>query len=245
MKKILIIGATSAIAREVAKIYALQQCHIFLVGRNEEKLHIIADDLRSRCAQTVNILAVEITNIETHQQIIEQADHSMEGIDSVLIAYGSLPDQTACEADAGETLVELNTNFISVVALLTQLANDMEKRGRGTLAVISSVAGDRGRQSNYIYGAAKGGLSIFLQGLRNRLASKGVNVLTIKPGFVDTPMTAEFKKGLLWVSAETLAQGIVKAIDKKRDVVYLPWFWWGIMLIIKSIPERIFKKLKL
>jgi len=245
MKKILIIGATSAIAREVAKIYALQQCHIFLVGRNEEKLHIIADDLRSRCAQTVNILAVEITNIETHQQIIEQADHSMEGIDTVLIAYGSLPDQTACEADAGETLVELNTNFISVVALLTQLANDMEKRGRGTLAVISSVAGDRGRQSNYIYGAAKGGLSIFLQGLRNRLASKGVNVLTIKPGFVDTPMTAEFKKGLLWVSAETLAQGIVKAIDKKRDVVYLPWFWWGIMLIIKSIPERIFKKLKL
>ncbi len=245
MKKILIIGATSAIALEVAKIYALQQCHLFLIGRDEEKLHIVADDLRSRCAQTVDVLAVEITEIETHQRIIEQADHFMQGIDIVLIAYGSLPDQAACETDTGETLNQLNINFISVVALLTRLANDMEKRGVGTLAVISSVAGDRGRQSNYIYGAAKGGLSIFLQGLRNRLASKGVRVLTIKPGFVDTPMTVEFKKGLLWVSAETIAQGIVKAIEKKKDVAYLPGFWWGIMLIIKLIPERIFKKLKL
>ena len=245
MKKILIIGATSAIAQEVAKIYALEQCLLYLVGRNEDKLHIVADDLRARGAQAVELLALDLSNPATHDDLIEKAQAFLQGIDVVLIAYGSLPNQSACEANVEQTLAELNTNFVSVVALLTQLANELEKQGSGTLAVISSVAGDRGRQSNYIYGAAKGGLTVFLQGLRNRLASKGVHVLTIKPGFVDTPMTAEFKKGLLWVSAETLAQGIVKAIDKKRDVAYLPWFWLGIMLIIKSIPERIFKKMKL
>jgi len=245
MKKILIIGATSAIAREVAKIYVLQGARLCLAGRDEKKLHIVADDLTARGAQAVQVLTVELTDPATHGDMIKQAEDFLQGLDCVLIAYGSLPDQHACEADAGQTLKELNTNFISVVALLTRLANDMEQRGHGVLAVISSVAGDRGRQSNYIYGAAKGGLSIFLQGLRNRLASKGVHVLTVKPGFVDTPMTVDFNKGLLWVSAETVAQGIVKAIDKKRDVVYLPWFWRGIMLIIKSIPERMFKKMKL
>ncbi len=245
MKKILIVGATSAIAREVAKIYAAQKCCLYLVGRNEENLHIVADDLRVRGAEAVDVLAIELTDSATHRALIEHAEHFLQGIDIVLLAYGSLPDQSACEADAEHTLSELNINFVSVVALLTQLANEMEKRGSGTLAVISSVAGDRGRQSNYIYGAAKGGLSIFLQGLRNRLASKGVQVMTIKPGFVDTPMTTEFKKGLLWVSAETVARGIVRAIDKQRDIVYLPWFWRGIMLIIKAIPERIFKKMKL
>jgi len=245
MKNILIIGATSAIAGEVAKIYALRQCSLFLVGRDEQKLHIVADDLRARGAQAVEVLAKELTDPTTHSELIKQADHVLQGIDVALIAYGSLPDQPACEQDAEAALRELNINFNSVVALLTQLANAMEKQGRGMIAVISSVAGDRGRQSNYIYGAAKGGLSIFLQGLRNRLAPKGVHVLTIKPGFVDTPMTAEFKKGLLWVSAASLAQGIVKAIDKKKNIAYLPWFWWGIMLIIRSIPEPVFKKMKL
>ncbi len=245
MKKILVIGATSAIAREVAKIYAAQECRLCLVGRNEENLQIVADDLRVRGAEAVDVLALELTDSATHQELIEHAEHFLQGLDIVLVAYGSLPDQPACEENPEQALRELNINFVSVVVLLTQLANEMEKRGSGTLAVISSVAGDRGRQSNYIYGAAKGGLSIFLQGLRNRLAPKGVQVLTIKPGFVDTPMTTEFKKGLLWVSAETVAQGIVRAIDKQRDIVYLPWFWWGIMLVIKSIPERIFKKMKL
>jgi len=245
MKKILVIGATSAIAREVAKIYAAQESRLCLVGRNEENLHIVADDLRVRGAEAVDVLALELTDSASHRELIEHAGHFLQGIDIVLVAYGSLPDQPACEENPEQALRELNINFVSVVALLTQLANEMEKRGSGTLAVISSVAGDRGRQSNYIYGAAKGGLSIFLQGLRNRLASKGVQVLTIKPGFVDTPMTTEFKKGPLWVSAETVAQGIIRAIDKQRDIVYLPWFWWGIMLVIKSIPERIFKKMKL
>jgi len=245
MKKILIIGATSAIAQEVAKIYALEQCLFYLLGRNEDKLHIVADDLRARGAQAVELLARDLGDTSTHAELIERAQAFLQGIDVVLIAYGSLPDQAACETDVEQMLTELNTNFISVTALLMRLANELEKQGSGVLAVISSVAGDRGRQSNYVYGAAKGGLSVFLQGLRNRLASKGVHVLTIKPGFVDTPMTADFKKGLLWVSAETVAQGIVRAISKKRNTVYLPGFWRAIMLVIKLIPEPVFKRMKL
>ena len=121
----------------------------------------------------------------------------------------------------------------------------MEERKYGCIAVISSVAGDRGRQSNYIYGTAKGALTLFLQGLRNRLARSNVQVLTLKPGFVDTPMTAHLKKGLLFVSPETIAKGILRSIQKKKNEVYLPWFWYFIMKIIKTIPEFIFKRMKL
>jgi decaprenylphospho-beta-D-erythro-pentofuranosid-2-ulose 2-reductase len=125
------------------------------------------------------------------------------------------------------------------------LAKQLEQQGHGCIAVISSVAGDRGRQSNYVYGTAKGALSIFLQGLRNRLGKTGVQVLTIKPGFVDSPMTKDFDKGLLWVKPAMIAQGILRAIEKKKEVVYLPFFWRYIMLIIKMIPEKIFKRLTL
>jgi len=142
-------------------------------------------------------------------------------------------------------LQELQTNCLSVLSLLTRLANQLEQQGHGCLAVISSVAGDRGRQSNYIYGTAKGALTIFLQGLRNRLGKTGVQVLTIKPGFVDSPMTRDFNKGLLWVKPAKIAEGILKAIDKRKEVVYLPFFWRYIMLIIRLIPEKVFKRLSL
>ncbi|HEU5406172.1 MAG TPA: SDR family NAD(P)-dependent oxidoreductase, partial [Nitrospira sp.] len=125
------------------------------------------------------------------------------------------------------------------------VAQRMQSQGRGTIAAISSVAGDRGRQSNYVYGAAKGALSIFLGGMRQRLAKSGIAVVTIKPGFVDTPMTREFKKGLLWASPQSVARGAVRAIDRRRNVVYLPWFWWGIMCIIKHVPEALFKRVRL
>jgi hypothetical protein len=169
----------------------------------------------------------------------------METIDILLIAYGTLPDQAECIANIELTQAEINLNYLSVVSILTGISQLMLKQGSGTIAVISSVAGDRGRKSNYIYGSAKGGLTIFLQGLRNALSEKGVHVLTIKPGFVDTPMTADFKKGLLWVKPEKVANDIVKAVNAKKDVMYSPWFWRWIMLIIKMIPERIFKKMNL
>ena len=133
-----------------------------------------------------------------------------------------------------------------MISLATLLANLFERRGRGVLIAIGSVAGDRGRQSNYVYGAAKGMVALFLQGLRNRLSRQGIQVITIKPGFVDTPMTAAFaQKGLLWAKPDAIAAGIVTAVERGRDEVYLPWFWRWIMLIILHIPERLFKRLKL
>ena len=142
-------------------------------------------------------------------------------------------------------MAELSTNAISTISLLTHLANRLEMQKSGTIAVVTSVAGDRGRQSNYVYGAAKGMVSIFLQGLRNRLHKAGVNVLDIKPGFVDTPMTAEFKKGLLWAKPESVAGSIVNGIDRGKYEIYTPFFWRIIMLVIRNIPESIFKKANL
>jgi len=163
----------------------------------------------------------------------------------VLIAYGVLGDQKACEQDFVVTEHLLRTNFLSVVSLLT-LLDRFERQRYGCIAVITSVAGDRGRQSNYVYGTAKGAISVFLQGLRNRLHSANVCVLNIKPGFVDTPMTAGIaRKGFLWAQPETIAQGIYQAIEKRKSTVYLPGFWRLIMLVLRHIPESIFKRLKL
>ncbi len=184
--------------------------------------------------------------LDSHAALFDAAQTTLGGIDAVLIAHGSLPDQAACEASVELTLSQIHTNAISAIALASIAANRLQAQGHGMLAAIGSVAGDRGRQSNYVYGAAKGMLALYLQGLRNWLAPHGVQVLTIKPGFVDTPMTAAFeKKGLLWATPEQISAGIVRAMRHRRDVVYLPGFWRWIMLIIQHIPERIFKRLKL
>jgi len=244
-KNILIIGATSAIARATARIYAQQGAHLFLVARNTVQLERNGADLHVRGAASIHIETLDVNQFDQHQQMIDKAFTALGRIDIVLIAHGTLPDQNECAASAEQTLAELNTNAISVISLLTHLANRMEQQRFGSIAVISSVAGDRGRQSNYVYGAAKGMVTIFMQGLRNRLFKSGVQVLTIKPGFVDTPMTKEFKKGLLWASPEVIAKGIIKGINKRKNEIYLPGFWALIMLIIRSIPESIFKRLSL
>jgi decaprenylphospho-beta-D-erythro-pentofuranosid-2-ulose 2-reductase len=245
MKNILIIGATSAIARHTARLYAAQGQRLFLIGRNTAALEVMQSDLRLRGASEVDYLAADLSETKHHVALINNIVEIMPRIDIALLAYGTLGDQHAAEQDFSIARDELNVNCLSVLSLLTVLANICEKQQSGTLAVISSVAGDRGRQSNYIYGTAKGALSIYLQGLRNRLSKQGVHVLTIKPGFVDTPMTREFDKGLLWVGPDTIARGIVKAISKRRNVVYLPWFWYWIMLVIKAIPESVFKRMSL
>jgi hypothetical protein len=245
MQKILIIGATSAIAEATARLWAARGDALFLVGRSAERLDVIADDLRVRGAASVACFALDACDTSAHAAMLDAAEKAMGGLDVALIAHGSLPDQKACEASVELTLREINTNALSVIALATVLGETFAKQGSGSLAVISSVAGDRGRQSNYVYGAAKGMVSLFLQGLRNRLDRQGIKVLTIKPGFVDTPMTAAFSKGALWAKPEAIARGIVQAVDKKCDEVYLPGFWWLIMLLIRHIPERVFKKLSL
>jgi hypothetical protein len=245
MQRILIIGATSAIAEATARLWAARGEALFLVGRRSERLAVIADDLRVRGAASVACHTLDARDRDAHPAMMATAAAAMGGIDVALIAHGALPDQKACEASVDMTLDEIDTNALSVVALATRLAGIFEAQGSGTLAVIGSVAGDRGRQSNYVYGAAKGMVSIFLQGLRNRLARRGVQVLTIKPGFVDTPMTSAFSKNALWAKPEAIARGIVQAVDKKRDEVYLPGFWRVIMLLVRHIPERLFKRLAL
>ncbi len=245
MQNILVIGATSAIAQATIRLYAEQNNSFFLVARNEEQLVHLSEDTKLRGAQQVAHKALDLTNLDQHKALIDEIYQVYPTIDTVLIAHGTLPDQQQCQAEVEETLQQININALSTLSLLTLLANRFEQQRSGTIAVISSVAGDRGRQSNYVYGSAKSMVSTFLQGLRNRLFASQVNVLDIKPGFVDTPMTADFDKGPLWAQPEDIAKSILKAIKNRKATLYTPWFWWGIMTIIRSIPEFIFKKMKL
>lgn len=245
MKKVLIIGATSTIAEATARLFAENGDDLFLLARNKQRLDSLSEDLKIRGAGSVLNDVFDVNDFSNHQSIIDKVIASLGSIDIVLIAHGTLPDQAACEKSQELIIQEMNTNAISTISLLSLLANYFEAQRDGSIVTISSVAGDRGRQSNYIYGAAKGAVSIFTQGLRNRLFKYNVNVITVKPGFVDTPMTKEFDKGLLWVKPEVIANGIMRSINRKKDVVYLPAFWWFIMAIIKSIPEKIFKRLSL
>jgi short-subunit dehydrogenase len=245
MKKVLVLGATSAIAQATVRLLAARGAALYLVGRNTERLEAVAKDARTRGATKVESEALDLDDLTQHEALVERAATALGGLDGALIAHGILGDQKVAERSFGETEKVLRTNFLSAVSLLTPLANRFEAQKAGTLVVISSVAGDRGRQSNYVYGASKGALSVFLQGLRNRLARSGVAVVTVKPGFVDTPMTADLKKNALFASPETVARGMLRAADKGRDEVYLPGFWRLIMFIIRSIPEGVFKRMKL
>ncbi len=245
MRKVLIVGATSAIAEAVARLLAAQGDLLYLVGRRAEALEAIAADLRVRGAARVQTEAMDANAIERHAALLDNADVALGGLDTVLIAHGTLSDQAACQQSVALTFQELHTNALSVIALLTLIANHFEAQRVGTIAVISSVAGDRGRQSNYVYGTAKAAISTFLSGLRQRLYKSGVQVVTIKPGFVDTPMTRDFSKGLLWAKPERVARDIVRAMENGKDVVYTPGFWWAIMQLIKSIPEFVFRRLSL
>ncbi|OOG51076.1 SDR family oxidoreductase [Rhodanobacter sp. C01] len=245
MLNVLIIGATSAIAEATARCYAARGARLFLIARDAARLADIAADLRVRGAVGVDHATLDVTRLDAHADVLERAWTTLGCIDVVLIAHGTLPDQGACENSVETALAEFAINGTATIALMTAIAPRLEAQRRGVLAVISSVAGDRGRQSNYLYGAAKAAVSTFASGLRQRLAKVGVNVLTIKPGFVDTPMTRNFRKGALWAKPEAIARGIVRAADRGRSVVYLPGFWLPIMLIIRHIPEFIFKRIKL
>ena len=216
-----------------------------LVARNADRLTAVAQDLLTRGALAVDTWVMDLDDTPAHPAMLASAAQRLGRMDLALIAHGVLGDQQAAEADFQVAAAILHTNFISTVSLLTWLGNYLQAQRGGTLAVISSVAGDRGRKSNYVYGASKGALNLFLEGLRNRIDRDGVQVLTIKPGFVATPMTAHLPQNALFASPDQIARGIVKAVDRRSDVACLPWFWRWIMLLVCAIPNRLFKKLNM
>ncbi|GAB4545925.1 MAG: SDR family oxidoreductase [Anaerolineae bacterium] len=243
--RVIIIGANSAIAHEVSRCFAADGAALFLVARSEEKLAVAAQDLKVRGASHVVSMAADLNQLGEHEALINSAYQALGGLDAALIAHGTLGDQPTLQQDVQATLDNLTTNAISYISLLTLLANRFEAQKSGCIAVISSVAGDRGRASNYVYGTAKAAVTTFASGLRNRLQKVGVNVVTIKPGFVDTPMTANMKKNALYAKPNVVGKRIYQAMLKGEDIVYTPAIWMLIMLIIRNIPERIFKKLSL
>lgn len=240
---ILIIGACSAIAKACARRYAAKGHSFMLLARNQEALEKLAKDLTARGAETVCYRQADFASTD-YMEVLEDAVTTMDQVDLVLMAHSILGDQANYQADVSALENMLQINSISSIKMLTLLANTLEKQGSGAIAFISSVAGDRGRASNYAYGSSKAIVNTFLQGLRARLSRVNVHVLNVKPGFVDTPMTADINsKGFLWAQPEDIAAGIEKALLKKKSDVYLPWFWCIIMGIIKRIPTKIFNKL--
>ena len=238
-----IFGATSGIAASVARRLAAEGNRIVLVGRDAEALAASASDLRVRGATGVVEIVGDFSALETLEDIAERAWSAFSGIDMALIAYGSLPDQAGLEADPLSVVPMLALNFVSPAMLALHLARRFEAQGSGILAVITSVAGDRGRKSNYLYGAAKGGLQRLLEGLRHRLHGAGVQVLDIRPGFVATRMTEHLpQSGPLWAEPDRVAADIVRALHRRRAVLYTPWFWRVILAIVRALPRAVFHR---
>ncbi|MGA1983607.1 MAG: SDR family oxidoreductase [Acidobacteriaceae bacterium] len=242
-KKILVLGATSGIAEATCRIWAAQGAQLFLVARNPEKLAAVAADLKTRGAAYVGTAVADLDDTDKHAELLSHAVNSLTGMDIAYLAHGILGDQPRAEQDFEHAAQILHTNFVAPVSLLTWLANFCVQRHSGVLAVLSSVAGERGRKSNYLYGSSKAGLTAFLAGLRNRVDREGVTVLTIKPGPVNTAMTAHMN--IRKADVNKVAATIVKAIDAKKDNLYVPIQWQPIMFVVRNIPDRIFKKLNL
>ena len=245
IETILAIGAASAIAQETSKLYAGGGTRFFLIARSEEKLKAVAADLMARGAASVDIFAADLADFGKHEDAINRAIAALGRIDRAIIAHGILGDQGKAENDYASAEEIYKINFLSVVSILTPLVKKLKEQKNGKIIAISSVAGDRGRQSNFIYGSSKAALDIYLEGLRNALFPFGVGVLVVKPGFVDTPMTENIPKNPLFAKPDVIARGIAKADARNCHKVYLPFYWRFIMLIIRHIPEIIFKRLKL
>jgi decaprenylphospho-beta-D-erythro-pentofuranosid-2-ulose 2-reductase len=244
-KRILILGAGSAIAECAAKLWAVHGARFTLVARDAVRLEAIAANLKTLGAAETHIFALDCAHVDARAEIARIVE-TLGGLDVALLAYGTLGEQKALEADPEAVSELITTNFSSAVSWCLEIAAQLERQRSGVLIVIGSVAGDRGRRSNFIYGACKGGLARLVEGISHKLAPLGARAVVVKPGFVDTPMTAAFeKKGLLWAKPEAVAAVIVKAEESGGPVIYAPFFWRFIMLVIRHLPAFVFNKLNI
>jgi len=241
--RVVAFGACSAICHEVLKLYAREGAQFFLVARNAGKLTAVADDLVARGGSLGGSATYDFREWQRHDAAVAEASDAMGGIDVAIVAHGTLPDQPECEVSGEAVRACMDDNFTSVAIIAQALAQRFAAQGSGTLAVISSVAGDRGRKSNYTYGAAKAGIDTFLQGLQGRFAGSDVRIVNIKPGMVVSPMTAHMQHGAIWATPEGIAPAIVTAISRGRAVCYVPGYWRLIMLVIRWLPTGILARL--
>lgn len=243
MKNVLILGATSDIAQAIARKYAAEGWGLYLAARNMELLDAVASDIQVRSNTTVQSLLFDAEDFSSHQNFYESLDSRP---DVVVAVFGYMGDQQTARTDFFEVNRTISVNFTGAVSILNIVAADFEAAGQGAIAGVSSVAGERGRQSNYIYGSAKAGFTAYLSGLRNRLAKSGVHVMTIKPGFCRTRMTENMDlPAALTAEPEQVADAVFNGIERKKNTIYVLWMWRWVMLIIRLIPEFIFKKLSM
>lgn len=245
MPNILLVGATSSIASCYARMEARDGSRFALVGRDAARLKATEADLVARGSAGVAAWTLDFSKVEDYAGVVSHAREFLGTIDIVLIAHGMLPDPASCERDSLLAAQAFHANATSSIVMMLECVRVLRCQGGGTLAIISSVAGDRGRASNYLYGSAKAAVTAAASGLRQSLLKENVHVLTVKPGLIDTPMTQNFDKGVLWSQPERVATGIRRAIANKRAIVYLPAFWWVIMRIITHIPEWLFRRIRL
>ena len=243
IKTAMVFGATSAIATAYCRILATCGAVLHLVGRDRDALQSLASDLDLRGAKRVSIAVADLCDTEQHGQLVAEGWENLGKPDLALLAHATLGNQSEGEADWEQQRTLIQTNLISHLSLLTLLANRFEQQRSGCLAAISSVAGDRGRPSNYIYGATKAGLSCYLGGLRHRLAPIGVRVVDLRLGPVDTPMTAGLSKGLLWSTPERVALAMDRKLTHDNGTVYLPSYWRPIMGVVRMLPDALIRQL--
>lgn len=245
-KRIAVIGATSSIAENCARIWAQQETvELILVGRDQRKLEVVSADLLVRSPNTkIEMVATDFIDATVIQKTVD-ALFAFNPIDIALIAHGTLPDQKNCQSDLGLNYQTLEINGVSPVLYAEAFAQHMTKLDKGSIAIIGSVAGDRGRRSNYVYGAAKGLVTRYAQGLQHRFAGTGVNVSLIKPGPTNTPMTAAMKGSEKFATPEEVAKTITSGIAAKKSVIYAPRKWWLIMMVIRHLPSFIFNKINI
>jgi short-subunit dehydrogenase len=238
-----VLGASSSIGRAFARLAAAEGSDIILAGRDADDLQRTAADVALRANCRADVVRFDAAAMDEHAKFVD--DCVARGPLDLFLLFGAMPEQEAIDRDFALALQTIGVNYVGAVSVLSRFAPHLEAQGSGRVVVLSSVAGDRGRLKNYVYGSAKGALNVYLQGLRARLSRSNVSVMTVKAGFLDTDMSYGMPGLFLVASPEACAAACLKLSAKGRNVVYFPIFWWLIMTIIKSIPERIFKRLNI